>query len=157
GADLRDDASAARHEFARSVEVLDGHVDLRVVLEPRGGATARAGHGGLDVQPATSRGVPLHLRASRPLDGLTPEWQLVAGEHVDVVLSWGGSHRHHRFDASEMLAATADAWRRWLGSFSYAGPEAALVRRAAITLKLCDHWVNGALVAAPTASLPAPV
>jgi Domain of unknown function (DUF5911)/Glycosyl hydrolases family 15 len=32
-----------------------------------------------------------------------------------------------------------------------------LVRRAAITLKLCDHWVNGSLVAAPTSSLPAPV
>jgi hypothetical protein len=32
-----------------------------------------------------------------------------------------------------------------------------MVRRAAITLKLCDHWVDGSLVAAPTSSLPAPV
>ncbi|MFF4771450.1 glycoside hydrolase family 15 protein [Microtetraspora fusca] len=39
----------------------------------------------------------------------------------------------------------------------YHGPEESLVRRAAITLKLCDHWVNGSLVAAPTSSLPAPV
>jgi GH15 family glucan-1,4-alpha-glucosidase len=39
----------------------------------------------------------------------------------------------------------------------YAGPEQALVRRSAITLKLCDDWSNGSLVAAPTSSLPAPV
>ena len=56
-----------------------------------------------------------------------------------------------------MLQGTADAWRRWMTHFSYDGPAESLVRRAAITLKLCDHWVNGSLVAAPTSSLPAPV
>lgn len=157
GADLRDDSSAARHEFVRSVEVLDGHVELRVLLEPRGGATTRAGRGGLEVEPGGSCQVPMHLRASRPLDGLSTAWSLSSGERVHVVLSWGGARRHHRLSGAEMLAATADAWRRWLGPCSYTGPEAAMVRRAAITLKLCDHWHNGALVAAPTASLPAPV
>ena len=41
--------------------------------------------------------------------------------------------------------------------FHYEGPEAALVRQAALTLKLCDYWSNGALVAAPSSSLPAPI
>jgi GH15 family glucan-1,4-alpha-glucosidase len=41
--------------------------------------------------------------------------------------------------------------------FHYNGPEPAIVRRSAITLKLCDHWAHGSLVAAPTSSLPAPV
>ena len=40
---------------------------------------------------------------------------------------------------------------------SYDGPEPLLVRRAAITLKSCDDWANGSLVAAPTSSIPAPV
>jgi alpha,alpha-trehalase len=73
------------------------------------------------------------------------------------VLSWGRFHRHHRFDADTILRETADAWRRWMASFRYDGPQETMVRRAAITLKLCDHWTNGSLVAAPTSSLPAPV
>ena len=56
-----------------------------------------------------------------------------------------------------MLEATANAWRRWMAACDYAGPEASLVRRSAITLKMCDDWTNGSLVAAPTSSLPAPV
>src|SRR5690242_12570668 len=110
GADLSDDSSAARREFVRSVLVLDGNVELRAVLEPKGGATARVGHGGLDIEAGAAASIPLHLRASRPVDGLSTEWTLSAGEQVDVVLSWGGSSRHHRFSCGEMLAATADAW-----------------------------------------------
>ncbi len=73
------------------------------------------------------------------------------------MLSWGRFHRHHRFDTDAMLRGTADAWRRWMRHFAYDGPDEPLVRRAAITLKLCDDWANGSLVAAPTSSLPAPI
>src|SRR5262249_4258028 len=66
------------------------------------------------------------------------------------------SHRHHRFDAAAMLQGTAAAWRRWMTQFSYEGLQEPLVRRAAITLKLCDHWGNGSLVAPPTSPLPPP-
>jgi alpha,alpha-trehalase len=157
GADLTDDVPAGRGELVRSVVVLHGSVRLRVDLEPRGGAQARVAASGLVVVPARRPDLRLHLRSNRPLDGLHGSYDLEQGDSLDLVLSWGRIHRHHRFDADAMLQATAGAWHRWMARFSYDGPAEPLVRRAAITLKLCDHWVNGSIVAAPTSSLPAPV
>src|SRR5262252_7963493 len=157
GADLTDDVPAGRGELVRSAVVLDGSVRLRVELEPRGGAYTWAAASGLNVRPSRQPDLRLHLRSSHPLSGLHSTYDLKQGDSLDLVLSWGRSHRHHRFDAPAMLQGTAAAWRRWMTHFSYEGLQQPLVRRAAITLKLCDHWVNGSLVAAPTSSLPAPV
>jgi GH15 family glucan-1,4-alpha-glucosidase len=157
GADLTGDTAVNRAELVRSAVVLSGSVRLHVHLRPRGGALASPALDGLAVQPAHQPGLRLHLRANRPLTGLTGTHDLEQGDRFDLVLSWGRFQRHHAFDAEERLRMTVDAWRRWMAHFTYAGPEEAMVRRAAITLKLCDHWENGSLVAAPTSSLPAPV
>jgi alpha,alpha-trehalase len=157
GTDLSDDAPAGRRELIRSAAVLDGSVRVRVELEPRGGASAQGAADGLSLEAWRRPDLDLHVRCNRELTGLHSVHELGAGERLDVVLSWGGAHRRHRFDAEELLAATVQAWRRWMQGFDYGGPEEALVRRAALTLKLCDSWDNGALIAAPTSSLPAPV
>jgi GH15 family glucan-1,4-alpha-glucosidase len=157
GADLSDDTPAQRAELVRSAVVLDGAVSLRVDLQPRGGAQVRSLFSGLELRMPRQPDLRLHLRSNRPLIGLSSTHELHQGERLDLVLSWGRFHRHHRFDAERMLQDTADAWRRWMRHFAYGGPEEPLVRRSAITLKLCDDWVNGSLIAAPTSSLPAPV
>ncbi len=157
GSDLSDDAPAGRQELIRSAVVLEGSVSLRVEIEPRGGASAHAAAQGLSLDAWRRHDLDLHVRCSRPLSSLRTVHELTAGDRLDVVLSWGGAHRHHRFGVEELLDATVRSWRGWMEAFHYEGPEASLVRRAALTLKLCDHWSNGALVAAPTASLPAPI
>ncbi|GGJ12206.1 glycoside hydrolase family 15 protein [Streptomyces brasiliensis] len=157
GADLTDDLPAGRSELVRSAVVVDGNVRLRAELAPRGDGQAHARFSGLEVRPARQPGLRLHLRSNRPLDGLRTTHDLHQGERLDLVLSWGRFHRHHRFDADAMLTGTADAWHRWMRHFSYGGPQEALVRRAALTLKMCDDWASGSLVAAPTSSLPAPI
>jgi len=157
GADLTDDAPANRAELVRSAVVLSGHVRLRVNLQPRGGALAHAALDGLAVQAARQPSLRLHLRANRPLTGLSGVYDLDQHDRLDLVLSWGRVHRHHALDADARLRQTVDAWRRWMAQFAYDGPEQAMARRAAITLKMCDDWANGSLVAAPTSSLPAPV
>jgi len=141
----------------RSVVVLEGNARIGVAVEPRGGARAHPAFSGLEVQAVSRPEIRLHLRANRPLPGLQSVHELAEGDRLDLVLSWGRFHRHHRFDADVMLRDTAEAWRRWMTNFRYHGPQEAMVRRAAITLKICDHWVNGSLVAAPTSSLPAPI
>jgi GH15 family glucan-1,4-alpha-glucosidase len=156
-ADLADDSGSDRRELIRSAVVLAGNVRLRVDLEPRGGAQTRAVFDGLEVHASRRRDLRMHLRANRPLTGLQSAYDLEQGDRLDLVLSWGRFHRHHPLDAEARLRDTADAWRRWMTNFTYSGPEEPMVRRSAITLKLCDHWVNGSLVAAPTSSLPAPV
>jgi alpha,alpha-trehalase len=156
-ADLTDDAPVDRGELVRSAVVLAGRARIEVRVEPRGGAQAHPAFSGLEVRAVSQPGLRLHLRANRPMTGLQGVHELAEGDRLDLVLSWGRFHRHHRFDADVMLRETAEAWRRWMTSFRYDGPQEEMVRRAAITLKLCDHWVNGSLVAAPTSSLPAPV
>jgi alpha,alpha-trehalase len=156
GADLAEGA-AERKKLVRSAVVLDGHVRLRVDVEPRGGAAVTPAAGGLEIRPSRGRDLRLHLRANREIPGLHSTHELPAGERLDLVLSWGRPRRHELLGAEALLARTAEAWRAWMRHFSYEGPEERLVRRAAVTLKLCDDWANGSLVAAPTSSLPAPV
>lgn len=156
-ADLSDDAGASRGELVRSAVVLDGAVRLRAELRPRGGARARNLASGLEVRASRRPDLQLHLRSNRPLTGLDAVHELRRGDRLELTLSWGRVHRHHRFEPEAVLRDTADAWRRWMRTFDYGGPQEPLVRRAAITLKLCDDWVNGSLVAAPTSSLPAPI
>lgn len=157
GADLSDDVPSGRAELVRSVVVLDGSVHIGVSLRPRGGASARPALDGLEVLVGTRPDLRLHLRADRALSGLDSSYHLRAGEQLNLVLSWGRFRRHHRFDAEDMLRATSQSWRRWMSRLDYKGPQEQMVRRAAVTLKMCDHWVSGSLVAAPTSSLPAPI
>ena len=157
GADLTDDAAANRGELVRSAIVLSGSARLDVRLQPRGGAKPSAAYNGLAIECARQPTLRLHLRSNRALSGLQTTHDLQQGDRLDLVLSWGRIHRHHPLDVGARLNETVDAWQRWMTGFHYDGPEQAMVRRAAITLKLCDHWTNGSLVAAPTSSLPAPV
>jgi GH15 family glucan-1,4-alpha-glucosidase len=157
GAEIADNVASDRAELVRSAIVLEGSVRLRVDVEPRGGAEVRPGLSGLNVQVLRRPELRLHLRSNRRLDGLRTVHDLTQGERLDVVLSWGRSHRHHALDAAAMLHATADSWHQWMRGFRYAGPQEPLVRRAAITLKLLDSFVEGSAVAAATSSLPAPI
>ncbi|MFE9319463.1 glycoside hydrolase family 15 protein [Nocardia sp. NPDC052278] len=157
GADLSDDAPADRAELVRAVQVVAGRVRVNVDMSPRGGAQMRAVLSGLEIRVSSRPDLRLHLRSNRPLTGLHTTHDLEQGDRLELVLSWGRFHRHHRFDVLSMLRDTAGAWRSWMDGCTYEGPQQPLVRRAAITLKLCDHWANGSVVAAPTSSLPAPI
>src|SRR5215471_1492184 len=101
-ADLTDDAPADRGELVRSVAVLAGTARIEVCVEPRGKARAHSAFSGLEVRGFSRPDLRLHLRANRPLIGLQSVHALAEGDRLDLVLSWGRFHRHHRFDAEVM-------------------------------------------------------
>jgi GH15 family glucan-1,4-alpha-glucosidase len=155
GADLTENTEANRGELLRFVTVLHGRVRLQVKIKARGGAQAALSGGGLKICCPARPDLDLHLFSSLPLNGLHGVLELNAGDQVYFSLRWrGGSHRYQPTSPEDLLKSTVHDWHRWIHHLHYDGPQVAMVRRSAITLKLLDHFENGAMVAAPTSSLP---
>ncbi len=152
GARLEEDAPAAAGELVRRARVTRGEVTLRLHLEPRGGAHVRRS-GDAWLLDCRRQDLTLHLRSSPPLAPADPEVTLQAGQELVVRLRWDPSPSPYD-SADDGLQATLRAWRRWAGFVVEGVPRPDLVRRSALTLKLLDHVENGAIIAAPTSSLP---
>ncbi|HJT21618.1 MAG TPA: glycoside hydrolase family 15 protein [Nitrospira sp.] len=155
GADLTDDLQATRGELLRSVKVLFGEVRLRIEIETRGGAEAEGRDDGLRVRCAAPPQLVLRIVSRAPLKGLRSVITLKKGESLHLILRWRPSHGYGAtFDPHRLHSDTTWIWKQWLTHLQYDGPQEALVRRSAITMKLLDHFEGGAIVAAPTSSLP---
>jgi GH15 family glucan-1,4-alpha-glucosidase len=155
GANLTEDAAHGRCELVRAVEALRGDVRLRIEVEPQGGAQVGPRNGGLFVHGLARPHLDFQFSSSLPLQGLRGVIELREGAVMHLTLRWGGGgSRHKPLSAEDSLRATRDAWRRWAARINYDGPQKGLVRRSALTLKLLDHFESGAIVAAPTSSLP---
>lgn len=88
-------------------------------------------------------------------------YHLQAGQQATITLGWEENpylasklRRAFRRDWSVELAATAQFWHAWSAQTTYDGPYRDAVTRSAITLKLLTFAPTGAMVAAPTTSLP---
>jgi GH15 family glucan-1,4-alpha-glucosidase len=73
-----------------------------------------------------------------------------------LVLRWNvdGVEDVRADDSQRRLEATASYWNDWAGRLSYTGLYRAEVERSALALKLLFYEPTGAVVAAPTTSLP---
>lgn len=75
---------------------------------------------------------------------------VAAGQTIPFVLSCGTNG----IDPLRALEKTERLWRAWSQRGSFAGPHADAVRRSLLTLKALTYAPTGAMVAAPTTSLP---
>ena len=159
-----DDGARHCQRLVRRVNVVRGTVRFRVSIEPRFDY-ARATHSvEVDEEGARFRSpeLDLALHTEVPLtataEGVEAEFELDEGESVAFVLE-------HVPPGSVPVGCSADEipalyrhsiayWRRWLAQSRYNGRWRETVHRSALTLKLLTYEPTGAIVAAPTASLP---
>jgi GH15 family glucan-1,4-alpha-glucosidase len=92
-------------------------------------------------------------------DATVWEFTVTAGRRLALTLGWTPSHRPAppspmSVPAETALKETVDFWRRWAGKCRYRGPWREAVVRSLITLKALTYAPTGAIVAAPTTSLP---
>ena len=103
----------------------------------------------------------LRLRTPVALRGeefrTTAEFTVAEGQRVPFDLTWFPSHAAASptpLDADAALAQTEAWWTEWAGRCSVDGPWREVVLRSLITLKALTYRPTGAIVAAPTTSLP---
>ncbi len=80
-----------------------------------------------------------------------------AGEKKSFELMWYPSHKSippKIENPEEHVQATIDNWRSWLKRCHYKGFDEASVKRSLLTLKALTYAPTGAIIAAPTTSLP---
>lgn len=152
----------------RLVEGIDGEVELELTFKPtfdyaRGtaeieitdgrGVVARAGGEFLTL---ACDGITLEQGADGALRGVV---RIRAGERRSVALTHtrDPDHAHEALtpcDCGGQLQRTLDYWQDWADTCTYQGPYRDAVLRSALTLKLLTFEPTGAVVAAPTTSLP---
>ena len=104
----------------------------------------------------------LALQTALPLEftgtGVACEFTLLPGESATFVLEQVPEtyipRAYSEVETREAFEHTVDYWRRWLSQCRYQGRWREMLHRSALTLKLMTYKPTGAIVAAPTTSLP---
>src|SRR5439155_13976692 len=161
---LGESSEADRRRLIRRVLCVRGVIPFRARIAPRFDYgrqphTVRQ-HDGLAVFESAQLSVALTATVPIEHDGLdaTAEFKLREGESAVFALDRIGGDVAPRgcpyAEAEEQFRATVAFWRRWLSASRYRGRWREMVHRSALTLKLLTYAPTGAIVAAPTTSLP---
>jgi GH15 family glucan-1,4-alpha-glucosidase len=153
------------HQLIRRIKVVRGEMNFRMECSPafnyarddhkteitEGGAFFRSGQ----VSLGLATDVPLQAEGNRAV----AEFSLREEQMAVFVLQEIEAGADRGFSLSEreeeeLFAQTVEYWRRWLSQCTYTGRWREMVQRSALTLKLLTYEPTGAIVAAPTTSLP---
>ncbi|HSI31726.1 MAG TPA: glycoside hydrolase family 15 protein, partial [Miltoncostaeaceae bacterium] len=149
-------------QVVRIVEGISGTVPMRsqLVLRPDYGAIVPWIEPVPDGALVTAGPDSFHLSTPHPLavaDGaIEVDFHAVAGSRMHFVMSWhSSSEPSPRVESADSALARTEAWwSDWSGRCIYDGAYSDAVRTSLVVLKAMTHELTGALVAAPTTSLP---
>ena len=156
------------HSILRRLRCVDGEVDVRVSVTPRfdyGSFVPLFRLTSEESAEAVGGGDALHITATRLLDEerdrIKARWHLRAGEDVFIEAAWGPSHvlrpadeRPSGADLARRLDETIAFWKTWSDRCVIDHADERAVRRSALVLKALHFAPTGAIIAAPTTSLP---
>ena len=157
--------STAPDQLIRRVRVVRGTMPFHLECRPRFNYARSTHETHLDELGACFRGQDFSLGLAAPVrlqqdeDGVVADFVLKEGEKATFVLRILDPKEQHRRcpgldEAEELFRVTVEYWRRWLSRCTYHGRWREIVQRSALTLKLLSFEPTGAIVAAPTCSLP---
>jgi len=152
-------------EMLRVIEGISGTVDLEIRIDPqvdygRGRATLKyTRHLGWSYRWSSDLLViRSELDLERTGDVLRQSCRIQAGQRIRIALSYArgdlGVFPLLGADADRRIERTVDWWQAWTDKCTYQGPYRQAVLRSALTLKLLNFSLSGAIIAAPTTSLP---
>jgi GH15 family glucan-1,4-alpha-glucosidase len=157
----------AEHTLLRQVRCVNGEMQLTIDCEPvfeygsQFGTWTYGSDGYREVRCRTDGSAPeLQLTSDINLGIEGPRavgrTLIKEGETRFVALSWGGREPpHDSDDAYKRLVWTAHHWQHWLARGTFPDhPWRSFLERSALTLKGLIYAPSGAVIAAPTTSLP---
>ena len=158
---------ASHHEIHRRLEARGGPVDIETRFQPRFdyassrstfkrrkfGILATDGHDEV-LTVATNR--PVDWEIGEKATEARASFRLEPGKACWFVLRYDDDEVWpcERYESWKKLKHTRSFWLSWLEGIRYTGPYRSLVERSALTLKMLFYAPTGAIVAAPTTSLP---
>jgi Glucoamylase and related glycosyl hydrolases len=162
---VEDEYLKALPEIHRIVRCVRGSAKLIFDFQPRPGYARhtanmdlRVHRSGVSVRTHTDE---LVLSSTRRLEGVGQGGvkftaPLEKGDREVFVLSYGEAEPRAvgEYETAEKLRETKRFWRDWVGELKYSGAWRKQVVRSALTLNLLTYMPTGAIVAAPTTSLP---
>jgi GH15 family glucan-1,4-alpha-glucosidase len=156
--------AAHRHRIVRRVLAVRGEIRFRIDVAPRFDYGRAAHEATLTPNGALfhTDDLTLGLSTDRPIEIVDGDARalitLRAGEAatfaLDRVQPGAAPVPYRDADFTTEFEATVDFWRSWLSRSRYGGRWREVVDRSALTLKLLTYAPSGAIVAAPTTSLP---
>ncbi|QDN74735.1 glycoside hydrolase family 15 protein [Streptomyces sp. S1A1-7] len=159
-----DSREADRHRLIRRVVCVRGALPFRARVAPRFeyGTAPHTVHAEAGQAVFASASLRLALTSTVPIEVDGPDvwalFKLHEGETAVFTIDKIGGDVAPRFcavaEAEREFNATVRYWRHWLSQSRYRGRWREMVHRSALTLKLLTYAPTGAIVAAPTTSLP---